>query len=59
MKNQLNSIAELKKEPFLALSTLLNYYTLQKMLERMDELTSMIDGSVEVMGQPVGGSIAK
>lgn len=58
-KKEMKSIGELEKEYFQGLSPLLNLYSPQKMLERMDELTSMMTRGVEVMDQPVGKSISE
>jgi len=55
-KKEMKSIGELEKESFQGLSPLLNLYSPQKMLNRMDELTSMMTKGVEVMKQSVGES---
>lgn len=51
-KKEVKNIGELEKESLLGLSPLFNLFTPQKMLERMEEFTSMMNKSVEVMGEP-------
>ena len=52
-KKELKSIGELEKKSLLELSPLFNPNTPLKMLERMKEFSSMMNKSVEAMGDPV------
>jgi hypothetical protein len=58
-KKELKDIGELEKQSFLELPLLFNLNTPKKVLERMEEIASIMNKSVEIMERPVDRVISQ